>query len=421
MNTPTHLLLAGLACGMAAGVASADVPATSDEVRAIVADMLADAETRSSLLQGGGAAGFDNGFFIESGDGAFKMNVNAEVQFRYVANFTDDEVDGDDFDSDFQNRLTRLTFSGTVYDDWFYKVQGRFDSGPDGTFSLDDAYVGFGFEEGGALIFGQLKAPVTREELMADSKQLAIESSQVNQYFTAGRTQGVAYKWGGDTVRGVVAFTDGARQANTDLYQTAPLSSDFSITARGEFLLAGSWDQFEDFTSPIGSEDGLMIGVAGHFQTGPGDAGVAEADIFEWTADISWESDGWNLFAAITGRDIEPDTVGIASGHDIGFVVQGGMYVSEDTELYARYGHILLDDDAVPAGSGDESAELAIGVNHYIHGHAVKFSFDVVTYLDEATGSFIGGPVGQDTEIGRRGDMTDDGEVALRAQMQLMF
>ena len=422
MTKTHHKLFAGLALGVAASTSLADAAASADEVRAIVADMLADAETRSSLLQGGGAAGLDDGFFIESSDGGFKLNAHALVQFRYVANFTDDEVGGDDFDSDFQTRYTRLRFDGTVYNDWFYAVQGNFDSGGmGGTFNLEDAYLGYGFEEGGAIIFGQWKVPMTREELVDEGKQLAIDSSEVNQYFTAGRSQGVAYKWGGDAFRGIVGISDGARQANTDLYATAPLSSDFAVSGRFEFLLAGSWDQFDDFTSPMGSEDGLMIGVAGHYQTGPGDAGVAEADIYEYSVDVSYESDGWNIFASLTGRDIDPDTAGIASGQDIGVVVHAGVYLNEDTEIYARYGQIFLDSDAVPPGMGDESAEVTFGVNRYFHGHAAKFSLDVVTYLDESTGSFIGGPIGADTQIGRRGDATDDGEVAIRAQMQLMF
>ena len=45
---------------------------STDEVRAVVADMLADAETRSSLLQSGGCVGYDEsaGFFILSSEGS---------------------------------------------------------------------------------------------------------------------------------------------------------------------------------------------------------------------------------------------------------------------------------------------------------------------------------------------------------------
>ena len=422
MNKKTFSLLAGLATGLTATTAMADANATSgasaDEVRAIVAEMLSDAETRSSLLQGGGSAGWDDGFFIESGDGSFRLNVGALVQFRYVANFRDDNGGDDDFDGDFQTANTRLTFDGQLYNDWFFKIQGNFSRSSGGTFGLEDAYVGYSFEDGGALVLGQMKAPLLREELVDEPHQLAIDRSQVNQYFSAMRTQGVAYKWNSDTFRGTVALTDGANQANSDLGSAGVGQSDFSITGRGEFLMSGSWDQFDDFTSMQGSEDGFMIGAAAHYQTGPGDVVGSEADIFAYTIDASYESDGWNLFAAFMGRDIDID--GGADGHDYGFVLQGGVFVTEDTELYARYGQIILDDDAVAPGSADESGEFTFGVNHYIHGHAAKFSVDLVYYIDEATAG-IGGPVGADTQIGRLGDATDDGEVAIRAQMQLMF
>jgi hypothetical protein len=263
-----------------------------------------------------------------------------------------------------------------------------------------------------------MKVPLLREELVNQGHQLTIDRSIVNEYFTAGYTQGVAYKWDGETWRGTVALTDGANQRNSNLGTATLGNSDFSITGRAEFLASGNWDAFDDFTSPMGSEQGLMIGVAGHYQTGPGDT-AAESDIFAYTADISWEGDGWNVFAAGMGRDIDVD--GGADGHDYGFIAQGGLYVTEDTELYARYAHVFLDDDAVPMGAEDESAAFTFGVNHYIHGHAAKLSLDFVYYLDEAT-SGIGGTagIGGDTTVGRLGD-DDDGELAIRAQMQLMF
>ena len=427
MNTKTHCLVAGLAAGLGATTAMADANvssgATADEVRAIVAEMLSDAETRSSLLQGGGSAGWDDGFFIESGDGSFRLNIGALVQFRYVASFGDDlggNVDND-FDGDFQTRTTRLIFDGHIYDDWFFKVQGNFSESEatsgDSDLNLENAYVGYSFEDGGSLIVGQMKVPLLREELVDQGHQLAVDRSLTNEYFTAGYTQGVAYKWDSESFRWTAALTDGANQRNSDLNSNGLGNSDFSITWRGEFLLSGSWEQFDDFTSPMGSEDGFLIGVAGHYQTGPGDT-ANDADIFAYTGDISYEGDGWNVFLAGMGRDIDPDTG--ADFHDYGLVLHGGIYVTEDTELYGRYSHVFLDDDVLAPGSEDENAAFTVGVNHYLHGHAAKLSVDVVYYLDEAIATPFGGGLGTDTTIGRLGD-TDDGEVSIRAQMQLMF
>jgi hypothetical protein len=41
----------------------------ADEIRGLVRDVLADADTRASLLQDGMTAGWDKGFFLGSADG----------------------------------------------------------------------------------------------------------------------------------------------------------------------------------------------------------------------------------------------------------------------------------------------------------------------------------------------------------------
>ena len=43
----------------------------AEEVRSLVRDVLADADTRASLLQSGMTAGYDDGFMIGSTDGNF--------------------------------------------------------------------------------------------------------------------------------------------------------------------------------------------------------------------------------------------------------------------------------------------------------------------------------------------------------------
>lgn len=90
MTTKNLFVLAGAAASLSS-VALADQPAVSrDEVRAIVSEMLSDAETRSSLLQGGGTAGYDKNFFIASSDNNFRINFSGYSQWRYTMSFRDD-------------------------------------------------------------------------------------------------------------------------------------------------------------------------------------------------------------------------------------------------------------------------------------------------------------------------------------------
>ena len=67
--------------------ADADVWLTqerSDQIRGVVTDVLADAETRVSLQSSGMTAGWDDGFFLASPDGRFRLEVGGMVQTRYM-------------------------------------------------------------------------------------------------------------------------------------------------------------------------------------------------------------------------------------------------------------------------------------------------------------------------------------------------
>jgi hypothetical protein len=74
------------------GTALAEPWSQRDEVLAIIGEMQADAETRSSLMQST-ASNHDGKFFLASPDGAFRLNVGGQLQFRYNLNFrTDDDT-----------------------------------------------------------------------------------------------------------------------------------------------------------------------------------------------------------------------------------------------------------------------------------------------------------------------------------------
>ena len=53
------------------------------EIRGIVQDVLADADSRASLQDSGITAGWNDGFFLQSPDGRFRLNVGGMLQVRY--------------------------------------------------------------------------------------------------------------------------------------------------------------------------------------------------------------------------------------------------------------------------------------------------------------------------------------------------
>jgi len=403
--------IAGLA--VASGAFGADVAATdSDDVRALVAEMIADAESRSSLLQSGAAAGHDGKFYLASPDGNFRLNLSGQVQFRYYLNFRDDDGGDDDFVPGFQTRRTKLSFDGHVFSpDLFYKVQGAF-SRNGGGFGLEDAYVGMKLDDGWKVRWGQFKEGFLREELVSSKRQLLVDRSVTNEALNQDRSQAIEFAYADDQWKFTGSFSDGFNSDNTDLGASP---ADWSLTARAEWLIAGDWGQFKDFTSPRGSDEGIMLGGALHYEQGPDlNIGGDEQEIISYTIDLSWEADGWNAFGAFVGSNIE-DAGGV-SGADAdlyGFVLQGGVYVSEDWELVGRFDHLINEDDL-----GDDFSTITVGANYYIHGHAAKFSVDLAWYLDNTVDT--GGTVGQNTGIGLLSS-TDDDQYAIRAQFQLLF
>ena len=178
----------------------------SAEIRGVVQDVLADADTRTSLQDSGATAGWKKGFFLSSPDGNFSLKVSGQLQVRYVLNSRKGDQDLGPFNPantlyGFENRRTKLSFSGNVFDkSWTYKIKGAF-SRAGGAFVLEDAYVQKKLEGGLAIKVGQFKAPWMREELVSSSKQLTVERSIVNEYFNQGYSQGIQLGYEADSFR----------------------------------------------------------------------------------------------------------------------------------------------------------------------------------------------------------------------------
>jgi hypothetical protein len=391
--------------------------------------MLADAESRSSLLAGGDA-GHDGRFFI-AGDG-FRLNVGGLLQFRYVFNFRDDEEIApgsrtDDFTHGFQRRRTKVDFNGELNKDWFFRVRLESDKSSEGV-SIDYAYAGYKFANGWKATFGQFKLPLLREELVSDAKQLAADRSITNNAFSQGYSEGVELAYEQEAWRLFLAFSDGLNSANTDFDSSEDTSgfatmgqAEYAFTARGEFLFSGAWKQFEDFTSNKGSDFGAMFGIAGHWQQSDNTpvAGDPDRDTGQLTADISLEGDSWNLYGAWIGRYQQDSVSGSESDlWDMGFIIQAGWRFAENTEVFGRWDAILPDDDR---GSDLEDIYnyLTFGFNQYYAGHAAKATIDLVYAIEESDDLFFTGAL-PDTGVGLLGS-TDAGEFAVRLQFQVVF
>lgn len=385
-----------VACGLAASL-TGTAWAQSDASRALGAEIAADVAGRTSY-QGG-----SEGFAIASSTGNSTLNIGGLVSFRTNLNFGDDDRGEDnDFVWGFALPHEQIWFYGNLFNpDFTYMIEaefvgtesdsdGGFASGGSGSgdFNLRDAWGRYQFENGVYVQAGQQKVDFTFEQLVEDQYQLFAERSFLDAYFNAGYTQGVRVGYEGETFHIVGNLYDGANTRNTDW--TSPSEADIAIGGRFDWLFNGQW-VFDDHTSWRGSEFSGKLGGALHWQT-MGETGIqtgsgTDLDVFMYTIDVSLEGDGWNAGAAFVGDHIDPD--GGEEADNFGFLVQGGIFVTDNTELAARFDLIFRDDDVV---SGDEDQYfLTIGLNHYffIESHAATAYANLVWGFQE-TDDMIG-------------------------------
>lgn len=424
----------------------------AEEVKALVREVLSDAETRASLLEGGLTAGHNGqNFFISSEDGSFLLKPYGQLQVRFIATGNNQNLPGrDNQASGFEVRRAKIGMAGHISSPRFqYDIRLATDNNDNDVY-LDKATFHYELMEGLWLGGGEDKDPFLREELVDSMHQLAVERSVVNEVFTNGTIQGVWAKWHAmEQLHMVVAITDGPRSgewvstgdnvlvSGTSLKAFDQDASDFAITGRVDYALMGTWDQAQDFTGWSGEDTSVVIGAAVTWSVAEtGDSvgdGLAAAgqnstshtmDVFAWTVDGSLEWQGLNLFGAFVGRHIEDTEVSTAAGHNnfdqYGALVQAGYQILPDKfEVFGRVEWMNLD----VAGLDDEPLIYTAGVNWYLNRHATKLSVDVVYSPDSlAAAALFMGPNGhlQDLGLMLDGGTTTD-LVAARVQLQLLF
>jgi hypothetical protein len=394
----------------------------ADEIKSLVQDVLADADTRSSLLAQGMTAGYDDGAVIASADGNWLLRTNIHLQTRFMLN----QTSGQSVNSLWGFETTRAKFilSGNVVSpDWFYKL--TIDAAPrgagfgiigDARAGLGDAYIGYDYGNGWRVMMGSMKAPLLREELVDSRYQLLVERSLVNYVFTGSYTDGLAVDYLGDQFHIVGMFNNGIMDTVYAGFPNVPVGphqaliadTDYGFTVRGEWLAMGTWDQFMDQTSPQGEEQGLMVGAAFHYQASQIPGVALDINTLVFTVDGTWEFGGGNVFAAfIYGNGDVPSPATDISPY--AFVVQGGYYFNDSWEGFARYEWANLDVSGVT-----DISILTFGVNKYFASHNAKWTTDIGFGLDEVP---IGAPV-----TGWRTDATGEKtQVVLRSQIQIAF
>jgi hypothetical protein len=391
----------------------------ASEIRGIVTDVLADADTRSSLQGSGAGAGYNGGFFMSSADGNYSMKLNVLEQVRWTFNNRNDAPTGEDQTWGFENKRTRLTFGGNMVDStWSYKVAYYFAYSNDVEFLgvdsngdpvnqspvLADAFVSKDMGGGLSFTVGQFKLPFSGE-YGTDAGNLQFNDySTISNAFADGYGQGLMLSYSADAFRAAVAYVNALNQVDANWGSGSP-SDEFALTGRAEFKLSGTWDQFNNAMSFRGEEMGVLIGAGLNWA----DSNTAgDGDVFGATVDVTVDFGGANVMGAFYW-DNNDDS---ASENPYGFTLQGGVFVSDDVELVARYEY------GDPDANSNDFSTLTFGANWYLAQNTAKFGFNF-GYAFDGIGGIWETPASGNNWL--EDGTGEDGQWMLQAQMSFSF
>ena len=173
----------------------------ASEVKALVKEVLSDADTRASLADSGLTAGHDKHFFLASEDGNYRLNIMGNLQVRYTWNqrhgpgnvVLTDPTDptsgvfesGDENTNGFDINRAQITFDGHVVNpNWLYTVRLAADRN-DGGLGVEIATIGYRVMDDLTVKAGQFKAPFLHEDMVDDQYQLAVDRSIVTNVLPA--------------------------------------------------------------------------------------------------------------------------------------------------------------------------------------------------------------------------------------------
>jgi len=397
----------------------------ANEIRGLVHDVLADADTRVSLQGSGATAGYNGGFTVGSADGNWSLKINGLLQERWMDNTASPAAGASRDSRGFENTRTVLNFSGSIAGDWGYNM--RFDAGAQNNdLTTVWAYGTMDLEDGWGLAMGNMKLPTNREWMINAEFQQGVERSYASQgsYAADGlgaggavaaqavgafaNTTGLSVNYVGDDIRFWAMYGNGLETTpaagNIGLYTANDNSNVWAL--RGEFMVSGAgWSQFDQFTSADGAAEGILIGVS-YMHNDWGDAPVPVAGANSntlLTLDGQMQFGGSNLYLAYQDNDVD----GAAATSPSSFEVSYGIYLDSDWELYARYQDIDWDTTGV-----DNSDAFTVGINYYMAGQNAKWSTDV-TWADSGWSA--------DNDTGMTNSAPTDDQTMVRTQLQFYF
>ncbi|MFZ4750286.1 MAG: porin [Phycisphaerales bacterium] len=411
----------------------------ASEIRAIVTDVLADAQMRASL-QGAAGAGYDGGFFLSSADGNFSMKLNVLEQIRWSFNdndfnapvggggggggggvalfgFRGTVLDDTHQAHGFENKRTRLTIGGNVVDaSWSYRLayQLGYSNSTEsfGAGDLSDAFVAKALECGATVSVGQFRLPYSAEYAIDAGNLQFMDYSVLESAFGAGYGQGVKVGYENDAFRVGVAYVNAIDSANDAWGATSP-EAEWAFAGRVDAKVAGNWSQFDRGQSWRGDGYGVKVGAGLAWERANADPARTDTGL---TVDATVNFGGASLAAAYFMQWTEDSgSVAVDDATPSGFLVSGGVFVTDDLELVARYEYADADQDLAGA---ENFSTLTVGGNWYLSKNTAKVGLDFGYAFDAVSAVYAAEAASNNWLLDPTGE---DGQWVLRTQLSLSF
>ncbi|UNY99570.1 OprO/OprP family phosphate-selective porin [Zhouia spongiae] len=350
---------------------------------------------------------------ITGKDNSWSMKLGARIQMLSVSEWTNDDGNIIDPNSNFSIRRARIKMDGFAFSPTFkYKIElglSNRDIAGASIYTRNtpryilDAVVKWNFYENFTLWAGQTKLPGNVERVISSANMQLVDRSILNATFNIDRDLGLQLRHHTNFgERFVMREIFSVAQGEGRNVVTGNIGG-YQYTGRLEFLPLGLFENKGDYTGgDLNREETpkLMIGASYDFNNNAvktrsnqgsymeTDNGFHETNVTTFFADLMFKYKGFSVMAEFANRDADDpyakNSDGTLTGDVVqignGVNVQGGYLLKSNWEVSARYSNIELD----KAITGkEEQNQYTLGLSKYIAGHKLKVQTDL-SYMDIA-------------------------------------
>jgi len=328
-------------------------------------------------------AGYDGRFFIQTPDGNYRLMFRWYSQFRYNWNQREKEVLVDESvqTQGFEVSRTRIWFDGDLTQHFYFHFRLNIDS--QSNVKLVNAYVRWKAPKGWNIDIGERWFYLSREDWTLPMDQLTTEFSANDLVFAIGTSRGVQVNKNHKYFRYYFAISDGPFSGGQNF---TAATTDYTLTGRFEYQFAtDQWGIWDDLVGRRGRPFGIMLGIGLGYADGKngGASAINSATLLTVDFNINW--DGGQAIIYATWRFTDPQAG--ESFYNWGLVAQGGHFITERQQLYARYELVSPGDQP---GDEIDYNSITVGYNFFpfVETNVMKFSVEF-SYLFDALSQTI--------------------------------